>query len=99
MRNVQGMLHLQIQIYRNFGKLYASEGRYGDALKQLANDVYYSSLESGPEHIDTAVQLCQNVMIMVFKRDQYGVFEAQNLFTLTQPKQIKIIYILITFHT
>jgi hypothetical protein len=45
---------LKSQLYRNFGKLYASQGRYDDALKQLANDVYYSSLESGPEHIDTA---------------------------------------------
>jgi tetratricopeptide (TPR) repeat protein len=44
---------LKSQLYRNFGKLYASQGRYKDALRQLANDVYYSSLESGPEHIDT----------------------------------------------
>jgi hypothetical protein len=34
--------------------LYASQGRFDAALKQLAHDVYYSSLESGPEHIDTA---------------------------------------------
>lgn len=45
---------LKSQLYRNFGKLYASQGRFQDALKQLALDVYYSSLESGPEHIDTA---------------------------------------------
>ncbi len=45
---------LKSHLYRNFGKLYASQGRYAEALKQLANDVYYSSLESGPEHIDTA---------------------------------------------
>ena len=45
---------LKSQLYRNFGKLYASQGRFDDALKQLALDVYYSSLESGPEHIDTA---------------------------------------------
>lgn len=45
---------LKSQLYRNFGKLYASQGRFDDALKQLAHDVYYSSLESGPEHIDTA---------------------------------------------
>jgi hypothetical protein len=45
---------LKSQLYRNFGKLYASQGRFNDALKQLALDVYYSSLESGPEHIDTA---------------------------------------------
>lgn len=45
---------LKSQLYRNFGKIYASQGRFQDALKQLALDVYYSSLESGPEHIDTA---------------------------------------------
>jgi hypothetical protein len=45
---------LKSQLYRNFGKLYASQGRFQDALRQLALDVYYSSLESGPEHIDTA---------------------------------------------
>jgi len=45
---------LKSQLYRNFGKLYASQGRFQDALRQLALDIYYSSLESGPEHIDTA---------------------------------------------
>ena len=42
------------QLYRLFGKLYASQGNYSDALLQLAHDIYYSSLEAGPEHIDTA---------------------------------------------
>ena len=45
---------LKSQLYRLFGKLYASQGRYQDALLQLAHDIYYSSLEIGPEHIDTA---------------------------------------------
>jgi len=45
---------LKAQLYRNFGKLYAAQGRFKDALRQLALDVYYSALESGPEHIDTA---------------------------------------------
>jgi hypothetical protein len=45
---------LKSQLYRNFGKLYAAQGRFEDALKQLSCDVYYSALESGPEHIDTA---------------------------------------------
>lgn len=45
---------LKSQLFRNFGKLYASQGKFQDALKQLAQDIYYSSLESGPEHIDTA---------------------------------------------
>lgn len=42
------------QLHRNFGKMRAAQGKYDDALRQLANDVYYSSLEIGPEHVDTA---------------------------------------------
>jgi len=45
---------IRSQLHRNFGKLYASQGRYQDALQQLSSDVYYSSLEIGPEHVDTA---------------------------------------------
>ena len=33
------------QLYRNFGKLYASQGKHDEALRQLANDVYFSSLQ------------------------------------------------------
>lgn len=45
---------LKSQLYRNFGKLYASQGKYDESLRQLANDIYFSSLQSGPEHVDTA---------------------------------------------
>mmetsp|Transcript_30517 Transcript_30517/g.93320 ORF Transcript_30517/g.93320 Transcript_30517/m.93320 type:complete len:407 (-) Transcript_30517:160-1380(-) len=45
---------LRSQLRRNFGKLYAAQGRYDDALRQLADDIYYSSLRVGPEHIDTS---------------------------------------------
>jgi tetratricopeptide (TPR) repeat protein len=45
---------LRSQLRRNFGKLYASQGKYEEALRQLADDVYYSSLMVGPEHIDTS---------------------------------------------
>lgn len=44
---------LKSNLYRNFGKLYGSQGKYKDALYQLANDVYFSSLDNGPEHIAT----------------------------------------------
>ncbi len=54
LKNPDSSNELKSQLYRNFGKLYASQGRFQDALRQLALDVYYSSLESGPEHIDTA---------------------------------------------
>merc|ERR1712139_501706 len=46
-------LDVRSQLHRNFGKLYASQGRHEEALQQLAHDVYYSSLMVGPEHVDT----------------------------------------------
>ena len=30
------------------------QGKHDEALRQLANDVYFSSLQVGPEHIETA---------------------------------------------
>ncbi|KAJ3041219.1 Zinc finger MYND domain-containing protein 12 [Rhizophlyctis rosea] len=39
------------QLCRNFGLLYASQGKEGEALESLALDIYYSSLGKGPEHI------------------------------------------------
>lgn len=45
---------LRSQLRRNFGRLYASQGKFDEALRQLADDVYYSSLMVGPEHIDTS---------------------------------------------
>merc|ERR1711871_1091224 len=45
---------IRSQLHRNFGKLYAGQGKHHEALKQLAHDIYFSSLEVGPEHIDTA---------------------------------------------
>ena len=45
---------IRSQLHRNFGKLYAGQGKHAEELKQLAHDVYFSSLEVGPEHVDTA---------------------------------------------
>lgn len=42
---------IRSQLHRNFGLLYASQGNYDEALIQLAQDIYYSSLDHGPEHI------------------------------------------------
>ncbi|KAI9349459.1 hypothetical protein DFJ73DRAFT_833634 [Zopfochytrium polystomum] len=39
------------QLHRNFGLLYASQGNYDEALSQLAHDIYFSSLDNGPNHI------------------------------------------------
>ena len=38
-------------LQRNFGRLYAAQQRYNEALQAFATDVYYSSLEFGPENI------------------------------------------------
>lgn len=45
---------IRSQLHRNFGKLYASQDKLDEALRQLSSDIYYSSLEMGPEHVDTA---------------------------------------------
>jgi len=45
---------IKSQLHRNFGKLYSAQGKLDEALKELAKDVYFSSLEVGPEHVDTS---------------------------------------------
>ena len=45
---------LKSQLHRNFGKLYTAQDKLEQALKELAKDIYHSSLEVGPEHIDTS---------------------------------------------
>jgi len=46
---------IRSQLHRDFGKLYLLKGEHQTALKHMANGIYYSSLELGPEHVDTAV--------------------------------------------
>jgi len=41
-------------LQRNFGRLYAAQQRYNEALQAFATDIYYSSLEFGPENIRSA---------------------------------------------
>ncbi len=62
---------LRSQLHRNFGRLfpfgspnlttqsYFSLGKYDEALEQLANDVYYSSLQFGPENTSTSGGNCK----------------------------------------
>ena len=45
---------IRSQLHRNFGKLYSAKGRLDEALQELAKDIYCSSLEVGPEHVDTS---------------------------------------------
>jgi len=42
------------QLHRNLGKLYSAQGKLTEALEELAKDVYCSSAEVGPEHINTS---------------------------------------------
>lgn len=42
------------QLHRNFGKLYSAQGKLNEALQELVKDVYCSSLEVGPEHVNTS---------------------------------------------
>ncbi|KAJ1557785.1 Zinc finger MYND domain-containing protein 12, partial [Nowakowskiella sp. JEL0078] len=44
---------IRSQLHRNFGLLYASQGNFREALKQLSQDIFYSSLSHGPENIGT----------------------------------------------
>ena len=54
LKNPECSNNIRSQLHRNFGKLYASQGKHAEALQQLSQDVYYASLEVGPEHVDTA---------------------------------------------
>lgn len=42
------------QLHRNFGKLHTAQNKLVEALDDLSKDIYCSSLEVGPEHIDTS---------------------------------------------
>lgn len=46
--------HLMSNLQRNFGRLYGAQQRYNEALQAFATDIYYSSLEFGPEHMRSA---------------------------------------------
>jgi len=45
---------LRSRLHRACGRLYLVTGRRDEALQELANDIFYSSIDAGPEHIDTA---------------------------------------------
>jgi tetratricopeptide (TPR) repeat protein len=42
------------KLHRNFGKLYSAQGKLNEALVELSKDIYCSSLEVGPEHVNTS---------------------------------------------
>ena len=46
---------MQAELHRQFGLLYVKQNKLHDAIKSYAYDIYHSSLEYGPEHIETSV--------------------------------------------
>lgn len=42
------------QLHRNLGKLHTARNNLDEALRELSKDIYFSSSEVGPEHIDTS---------------------------------------------
>lgn len=69
LKNADSSNQLKAQLYRNFGRLYAAQQRYDDALRQLAYGVYYSSLDSGPEHIYTSHGYYQMARVFMLRQD------------------------------
>lgn len=54
LKNPQAGSSMMSNLQRNFGRLYAAQQRYNEALQAFATDIYYSSLEFGPENIRSA---------------------------------------------
>ena len=45
---------IKAKLQCNYGKLYAAQGKYTEAAKNLAESVYLMSMHAGPEHVNTA---------------------------------------------
>lgn len=54
LKHPQASSSMMSNLQRNFGRLYAAQQRYNEALQAFATDIYYSSLEFGPENIRSA---------------------------------------------
>jgi len=54
LKHPQAGSSMMSNLQRNFGRLYAAQQRYNEALQAFATDIYYSSLEFGPENIRSA---------------------------------------------
>ena len=61
---------LKAQHARNFGKLYTAQKKYDKALRHLAQDVYYTALRKGPDHIETSVGLYLMGNVFIEQGDQ-----------------------------
>jgi tetratricopeptide (TPR) repeat protein len=51
LKHPQAGSSMMSNLQRNFGRLYAAQQRYNEALQAFATDIYHSSLEFGPENI------------------------------------------------
>lgn len=54
LKHPQAGSSMMSSLQRNFGRLYAAQQRYNEALNAFATDIYYSSKDNGPEHIRSA---------------------------------------------
>lgn len=54
LKHPQASNSMMSNLQRNFGRLYAAQQRYNEALQAFATDIYFSSLEFGPENIRSA---------------------------------------------
>eukprot|EP00927_Polykrikos_kofoidii_P062367 TRINITY_DN57177_c0_g1_i1.p1 TRINITY_DN57177_c0_g1~~TRINITY_DN57177_c0_g1_i1.p1 ORF type:complete len:363 (-),score=67.19 TRINITY_DN57177_c0_g1_i1:297-1385(-) len=54
LKHPQAGSSMMSNLQRNFGRLYAAQQRYNEALQAFATDIYYSSQEFGPENIRSA---------------------------------------------
>jgi tetratricopeptide (TPR) repeat protein len=54
LKHPQAGASMMSNLQRNFGRLYAAQQRYNEALQAFATDIYHSSLEFGPENIRSA---------------------------------------------
>eukprot|EP00451_Oxyrrhis_marina_P021542 CAMPEP_0204354914 /NCGR_PEP_ID=MMETSP0469-20131031/33748_1 /ASSEMBLY_ACC=CAM_ASM_000384 /TAXON_ID=2969 /ORGANISM="Oxyrrhis marina" /LENGTH=361 /DNA_ID=CAMNT_0051342079 /DNA_START=41 /DNA_END=1126 /DNA_ORIENTATION=- len=54
LKHPQAGSSMMSSLQRNFGRLYAAQQRYTEALQAFATDIYYSSREFGPENVRSA---------------------------------------------
>jgi len=54
LKHPQAGSSMMSNLQRNFGRLYAAQQRYNEALQAFATDIYHSSKEFGPENIRSA---------------------------------------------
>ncbi|KAJ3026103.1 UNVERIFIED_CONTAM: Zinc finger MYND domain-containing protein 12, partial [Siphonaria sp. JEL0065] len=86
---------IRSQMHRNFGMLYASQEEYGEALTQLAQDIYYASLEKGPENILVLGGFFQ--LGNVFHKQ--GKLEQANVEVLDEAQQAEGVQMLTTIYS